>query len=197
MHSFKDRYLVIYTVFCSYMLGYLMIFHAVGPSPALRSGQVTARQCWLNIKNEFWFKIWVGGVYGTVITQNNYHSIITQYNLHDMVWRNVREALILKHIKSSLIVIPTCTFCSLTSVHHLTICVANSYFVSKMCVRMGQSLRGGPHILPSSLFFINQNLCVGSGVRTFSAPFCAYATFINETLEPLYPKMTYNRTQST
>ena len=46
---------------------------------------------------------------------------------------------------------------------------------------MGQSFRGGPHILLSSLFFINHNLCVGSGVRTFSAPFCAYASFINET----------------
>ena len=31
------------------------------------------------------------------------------------------------------------------------------------------------------VFFINHNLCVGSGIRTFSAPFCAYATFINET----------------
>ena len=57
--------------------------------------------------------------------------------------------------------------------------------VSKMCVglREGRSVRGGPHILPSSLFFINHNLCVGSGVRTFSAPLCAYASFINETPE--------------
>uniref|UniRef100_A0A8C9XQ12 Nucleoporin 58 n=1 Tax=Sander lucioperca TaxID=283035 RepID=A0A8C9XQ12_SANLU len=43
-----------------------------------------------------------------------------------------------------------------------------------MCVRVGQSLCGGPHILPSSLFFINHNLCVGSGVRTFSAPFSLF-----------------------
>uniref|UniRef100_A0A8C9ZWP2 Uncharacterized protein n=1 Tax=Sander lucioperca TaxID=283035 RepID=A0A8C9ZWP2_SANLU len=32
-----------------------------------------------------------------------------------------------------------------------------------MCVRMGQSLRGGPHILPSTLILIKINICVGSG----------------------------------
>ena len=46
---------------------------------------------------------------------------------------------------------------------------------------MGQSLRGGLHLFPPSLFFINHNLCVGSAVRTFSALICAYAMFINET----------------
>ena len=54
-------------------------------------------------------------------------------------------------------------------------------FCSRMCVRTAQSLLKGAHILPSSLFFIDHNLCVGTGVRTFPAPFCAYARFINET----------------
>ena len=65
----------------------------------------------------------------------------------------------------------------LKSDYSTVICVANS----KMCVgvRVGQSLHGGPHILP---FFINQNRCVESDIRTFSAPFCAYASFINEHL---------------
>ena len=33
------------------------------------------------------------------------------------------------------------------------------------CVRMGQSLRGGPHIFPSSLLFINHKHCIETGVR--------------------------------
>lgn len=43
-----------------------------------------------------------------------------------------------------------------------------------MCVCMAHSLLTGVHILPSSLFLIDHNLCVGSGV--------VYLTFINETL---------------
>ncbi len=50
----------------------------------------------------------------------------------------------------------------------------------KMSVRMGQSLRAGAQIFPSSLFFINPTFCVGSGVRLFQGRFCAYATVINE-----------------
>uniref|UniRef100_A0A8C7X3F6 GH18 domain-containing protein n=1 Tax=Oryzias sinensis TaxID=183150 RepID=A0A8C7X3F6_9TELE len=34
-----------------------------------------------------------------------------------------------------------------------------------LCVRLGQSLREGPHIFPLSLLFININYCVESGVR--------------------------------
>uniref|UniRef100_A0A8C8DNN3 Neural EGFL like 1 n=1 Tax=Oryzias sinensis TaxID=183150 RepID=A0A8C8DNN3_9TELE len=34
-----------------------------------------------------------------------------------------------------------------------------------LCVRLGQSLREGPHIFPSSLLFINLNYCVENGVR--------------------------------
>ncbi len=53
-------------------------------------------------------------------------------------------------------------------------------FSSKLCVRMGQSLLRGAHILPSSLFFIDHNLGVESHVRYFQALFCTYATVINE-----------------
>ena len=48
---------------------------------------------------------------------------------------------------------------------------ANGVAVSRLsrfwalCVRMGQSLRGGPHIFPSSSFFINRKQCVETGVR--------------------------------
>ena len=34
---------------------------------------------------------------------------------------------------------------------------------------------------PVKFVFINPNVCVRSGVRTFQAPFCAYASVINET----------------
>jgi len=51
-----------------------------------------------------------------------------------------------------------------------------------LCVRLGQSLREGPHILPSGLFFINTNYCVES-------VFCAYATFINEARGPWETKL--------
>ena len=33
-----------------------------------------------------------------------------------------------------------------------------------MCLRMGQSLRGGPHIFPSTSLFINPTVCEESGV---------------------------------
>ena len=93
-----------------------------------------------------------------------------------------------KYINITSNVVPTFTFCSLTTVRSSASPIPT---VSKMCVglREGQSLRGGPHILPSSLFFINHNLCVESGVRTFSAPFCAYASFINETPDPVDKSM--------
>ena len=34
---------------------------------------------------------------------------------------------------------------------------------------------------PVNFVFINPNVCMRSGVRTFQASFCAYATVINET----------------
>ncbi len=37
-------------------------------------------------------------------------------------------------------------------------------FPQFMCIRMGENLCGAPHIPTPSLFFINPNLCLGSGV---------------------------------
>jgi len=52
--------------------------------------------------------------------------------------------------------------------------------VSRMFGCMGQSLHAGAHIFPSSFFFINHNLYVGSGVLPFQGLCCAYSTVINE-----------------
>ena len=72
-----------------------------------------------------------------------------------------------------MIVLTTLNFCSLTTVRSSASPIPT---VSKMCVGLweGQSLRGGPHILPSSSFFINHNFA-------WEVAFCAYASFINET----------------
>ena len=40
-----------------------------------------------------------------------------------------------------------------------------------MCIGMGQSLRGGPHIFPSSSLFINPTVCIENGVHNvYRAP---------------------------
>ena len=55
--------------------------------------------------------------------------------------------------------------------------------VSKMCagLREGQSLRGRPHILPFKFVFDKSQALRGKWRTHISAPFCAYASFINET----------------
>ena len=72
---------------------------------------------------------------------------------------------------------------NLASVHHFM--SASPLSISKTFYDMGQSLSGKYENFPggSSLRrdIINPNVCVRSGVRTFQAPFCAYATVINET----------------
>ncbi len=53
-------------------------------------------------------------------------------------------------------------------------------FVSRVCICMGQSLLTSVYILALRSFFIDHNLCMGSGIRHFQALFCANAAFINE-----------------
>lgn len=74
-----------------------------------------------------------------------------------------------------LISIPlTFNFYNLASIHHLTVCVANSPCLQNVHVYV-QVCTFSCQVC----FFIDQNLCLGSGVRHFLAQFCAYAAFID------------------
>lgn len=91
------------------------------------------------------------------------------------VWACVRRQSLFSHLLSTI-----CQFTTSPSVSLIPL-------ISRMCSRRthGSEFAYGANILPPSLFFIDHNLCVGSGVRTFPAKFDAYATFINETPELL------------
>ena len=68
---------------------------------------------------------------------------------------------------------------------HTVICVANSNCFQNVRRPTGRSEFAWRTAHSTVKFvFINHNLCVTSGVRTFSARFCAYASFINETPGP-------------
>ena len=83
------------------------------------------------------------------------------------------------NITSSLIVLPTLSFCSLTTVRSSASPIPT---VSKMCVRTGGSEFAWKtaHSSVKFVFYKSQPL-LGKWRAHISAPFCAYASFIKET----------------
>lgn len=68
-------------------------------------------------------------------------------------------------------------FYNFALIHHLSISVANSPCLPNVCIV--KVFVNVPHISTSSIFFINPNLCLESGIRTFQTLYCAYVSFIN------------------
>lgn len=63
---------------------------------------------------------------------------------------------------------------------HFTICVTNFPCLHNAQMHGSKFLYKCTHS-PIKFVFIDHNFCVGRGICLFQAPFCAYATVINET----------------